>query len=161
MQRFHEKKPSHQSFLLCVVIYGVDSDWLQAEEVGEKTSATAAETEATLEETRMQLVRSQAEVVRLAQIRDDVENEVRELTASLFQVTIDTGQILGREPSSHGFLQPSGSPPYEVAEPQWRCSYQPFRRQTLLLSSNHFIVKQNEGEKNEEKKSIFFKRITF
>ena len=39
-----------------------------------------------LEQTRMQLVQSQAEVVRLAQIRDDVENEVRELTASLFQV---------------------------------------------------------------------------
>lgn len=49
-------------------------------EEGEKTA-----TEATLEETRMQLVKSQAEVVRLAQIRDDVENEVRELTASLFQ----------------------------------------------------------------------------
>ena len=149
------KKPSHQSFLLCVVIYGVDSDWLQAEEVGEKTSATAAETEATLEETRMQLVRSQAEVVRLAQIRDDVENEVRELTASLFQVTIDTGQILGREPLSHGFLQPSGSPPMRLPNPSdvapishsdgKRCSYHP----TTSLSN------KTKGKK-WRKKNLFF-----
>ena len=60
---------------------------LQAVEAAEEKTATPS-AEETLEETRMQLVRSQAEVVRLAQIRDDVENEVRELTASLFQVTI-------------------------------------------------------------------------
>jgi len=56
----------------------------QAVEAAEEKTATPS-AEETLEETRMQLVRSQAEVVRLAQIRDDVENEVRELTASLFQ----------------------------------------------------------------------------
>lgn len=42
--------------------------------------------EARLEETRAELERSRAECGRLAQIRDDVEAEVRELTASLFQV---------------------------------------------------------------------------
>ena len=44
------------------------------------------ELEKTLDETRSELERSQAEVVRLGCIRDDVEAEVRELTASLFQV---------------------------------------------------------------------------
>jgi len=44
------------------------------------------ELEKTLDETRLELERSQAEVVRLGRIRDDVEAEVRELTASLFQV---------------------------------------------------------------------------
>lgn len=42
--------------------------------------------ESRLEETRLELERSRAECGRLAQIRDDVEAEVRELTASLFQV---------------------------------------------------------------------------
>ena len=77
---------------------------LQADEAEEKpaSAAVAAETEATLEETRMQLMRSQAEVVRLAQIRDDVENEVRELTASLFQV-----------------IPPAPSPPQTPPDPTW------------------------------------------
>lgn len=39
-----------------------------------------------LEKTRLELEQSRAECGRLAQIRDDVEAEVRELTASLFQV---------------------------------------------------------------------------
>ena len=44
--------------------------------------------EARLEETQLELERSKAECGRLAQIRDDVEAEVRELTASLFQVNL-------------------------------------------------------------------------
>ncbi|KAI9559383.1 hypothetical protein GHT06_016172 [Daphnia sinensis] len=43
------------------------------------------ELEQRLEKTRLELEQSRAECGRLAQIRDDVENEVRELTASLFQ----------------------------------------------------------------------------
>lgn len=46
--------------------------------------------EARLEETKRELERSRAECGRLAQIRDDVEAEVRELTASLFQVNSHT-----------------------------------------------------------------------
>ena len=49
-------------------------------------SEAVVELEKTLDETRSELERSQAEVVRLGRIRDDVEAEVRELTASLFQV---------------------------------------------------------------------------
>ena len=44
------------------------------------------ELEQRLEKTRLELEQSRAECGRLAQIRDDVEAEVRELTASLFQV---------------------------------------------------------------------------
>lgn len=43
--------------------------------------------ETRLEKTRLELEQSRAECGRLAQIRDDVEAEVRELTASLFQVS--------------------------------------------------------------------------
>ena len=46
------------------------------------------ELEERLEKTRLELEQSRAECGRLAQIRDDVEAEVRELTASLFQVMI-------------------------------------------------------------------------
>ena len=45
--------------------------------------------EARLQQTRLELEQSKAECGRLAQIRDDVEAEVRELTASLFQVKIN------------------------------------------------------------------------
>lgn len=45
------------------------------------------ELEQRLEKTRLELEQSRAECGRLAQIRDDVEAEVHELTASLFQVT--------------------------------------------------------------------------
>lgn len=48
--------------------------------------ARDAELEQRLEKTRLELEQSRAECGRLAQIRDDVEAEVRELTASLFQV---------------------------------------------------------------------------
>ena len=51
-------------------------------------SEAVVELEKTLDETRSELERSQAEVVRLGRIRDDVEAEVRELTASLFQVRL-------------------------------------------------------------------------
>ena len=44
--------------------------------------------ESRLEKTRLELEQSRAECCRLAQIRDDVEAEVHELTASLFQVRI-------------------------------------------------------------------------
>ncbi|EFX66735.1 hypothetical protein DAPPUDRAFT_302453 [Daphnia pulex] len=47
--------------------------------------ARDAELEQRLEKTRLELEQSRAECGRLAQIRDDVEAEVRELTASLFQ----------------------------------------------------------------------------
>ena len=48
--------------------------------------ARDAELEQRLEKTRLELEQSRKECGRLAQIRDDVEAEVRELTASLFQV---------------------------------------------------------------------------
>ena len=53
---------------------------------GDERELSALETR--LEETRLELERSRAECGRLAQIRDDVEAEVRELTASLFQVLL-------------------------------------------------------------------------
>ncbi len=53
----------------------------------EQEMARDVELEERLEKTRLELEQSRAECSRLAQIRDDVEAEVRELTASLFQVT--------------------------------------------------------------------------
>lgn len=47
---------------------------------------TLLETQRVLRDTRQQLERSEADVQRLELIRDQVEAEVRELTASLFQV---------------------------------------------------------------------------
>lgn len=58
--------------------------------------ARDAELEQRLEKTRLELEQSRAECGRLAQIRDDVEAEVRELTASLFQVHTPTKRRLAK-----------------------------------------------------------------